>query len=155
MLQKEMYYRKKMLTTFVFFRGHICRASEDDIVIDKIPMNEVEMVREMRSIQNEKRSSDAEELMIETHPDGYNSGRIYYLQAESRVICQKLIQKLRQYSIAARERLNAQTTMAKAQQYVGKLYRSKIFQNFVAILIIAVCIESQLNCSYICWINFA
>jgi hypothetical protein len=102
-------------------------------------MDEVELVREMRSIPHEnKKTTVAEELMIETHPDGYNSGRIYYLQAESNAMCQKIIQKLKQYCAAARERAHARTAMAQAQQHVGKLYRSKIFQNIVAFLIIAV-----------------
>jgi hypothetical protein len=113
---------------------------KDDIIIDKIPMNEVELVREMRSILHEnKKSLDAEELMIETHPDGYNSGRIYYLQAESKAMCQKIILKLKQYCTAARERANARTAIAQAQQYVHKIYRSKPFQNAVALLIVAVC----------------
>ncbi len=103
-------------------------------------MNEVELVREMRSILHEnKKSLDAEELMIETHPDGYNSGRIYYLQAESKAMCQKIILKLKQYCTAARERANARTAIAQAQQYVHKIYRSKPFQNAVALLIVAVC----------------
>jgi hypothetical protein len=100
-------------------------------------MCEVEHVGEMSTIM--QTSSEAAELMIETHTEGYNSGRIYYLQAESRAICQKLISKLRLYCAAARERANAQTTLAQAQQHVRKLYQSKIFQNIVAILIIAVC----------------
>jgi hypothetical protein len=119
----------------VIFFAHL----KDDVVIDKIPMDEVELVREMTSAPNENNNStDAQELMIETHPDGYNSGRIYYLQAESNAMCQKIIQKLKQYCAAARERANAQTAMAQAQQHVRKMYRSKIFQNLVAFLIIAV-----------------
>jgi hypothetical protein len=109
------------------------------MVIDKIPMNEVERVREMKGLHQEnKNSSDAAELMIETHPDGYNSGRTYYLQANSKATCQKFIQKLNQYCTKARERANARTALAQAQQRVGKMYRSRPFQNFVAILIIAV-----------------
>ncbi len=108
-------------------------------------MNEVELVREMRNILHEnKRSNDAEELMIETHPDGYNSGRIYYLQAESKAMCQKIIQKLKHYCSAARERANARTALAQAQQHVGKMYRSKFFQNMVAFLIIAVCMKKNI-----------
>ncbi len=118
--------------TDVIFLAHL----NDNIVIDKIPMSEVELVGEMRSLQT---SSDAAELMIETHPDGYNSGRIYYLQAESKGTCHELIQKLKQDCAAAHERANAKTAMTQAQQYVRKLHRSKLFQNFVALLIIAVC----------------
>ena len=94
-------------------------------------------------------SSESAELMIETNPEGYNSGRIYYLQAESRAICQKLILKLKQYCAAARERANAQTVLAQAQQHVSKFYRSKPFQNFVAILIIAVCKINMLQVNFL------
>ena len=109
----------------------------ENIIIDKIPMCEVEHVGEMSAIM--QTSSEAAELMIETHPEGYNSGRIYYLQAESRAMCQNLISKLKQYCAAARERANAKTALAQARQHARKLYRSKNFQNVVAILIIAVC----------------
>ncbi len=93
---------------------------KENLIIDKIPMSEVEHVGEMSTIM--QTSSEAAELMIETHPEGYNSGRIYYLQAESRAICQKLILKLKQYCAAARERANAQTILAQAQQRVCKLH---------------------------------
>ena len=124
---------------FASFRNHFAQL-HDDMIIDKIPMSEVELVREMKNVQLENKNSRGEaELMIETHPDGYNSGRIYYLQAESRSTCQNLIQTLRERCTKAREKANAQTALAQAQQYVGKIYRSKYFQNFVAVLIIAVC----------------
>jgi hypothetical protein len=133
---KLKYLSKSFSCAEVIFFAHL----KDDVIIDKIPMHEVELVREMGSIIHEnKKSSDAAELMIETHPDGYNSGRIYYLQAESKAMCQKIIQKLKQYCTAARERANARTAMAQAQQHVRKLYRSNPFQNTVAFLIIAVC----------------
>jgi hypothetical protein len=136
----KLNYLSKSFRAEVIFFAHL----KDDIIIDKIPMNEVELVREMGNIIHEnKKSSDAAELMIETHPDGYNSGRIYYLQAESKAMCQKIIQKLKQYCTAARERANARTAMAQAQQHVRKLYRSKPFQNIVAFLIIAVCYKNK------------
>ena len=116
---------------------------KDDVIMDKIPLSEVELVREMKSIQNENKTSrNAEELMIETNPQGYNSGRTYYLQAESKARCQKLVEKIKEYSKVARERADARTTMAQAQQRVGKIYRSKHFQNIVAVLIISVCSQS-------------
>ena len=113
---------------------------KDDVVIDKIPLEEVERVCEMKGVNQEKENSlDTAELMIETHQDGYNSGRTYYLQTDSKATCQQLIHKLNQYSVVARERAIAKTALAQAQQRVGKMYRSRPFQNCVAILIIAVC----------------
>jgi hypothetical protein len=125
----------RFLSEIIFFAQ-----LKDDVILDKIPLNEVEQVREKESNHQERRSSrEAEELMIETHHDGYNSGRVYYLQAESKAFCQELIQKLKQYCSKARERANSRTAMAQAQQFVGKIYRSTYFQNFVAVLIIMVC----------------
>jgi hypothetical protein len=107
-------------------------------------MDEVKLVREMADVDEEsKKSKDANELMIETHPEGYNSGRTYYLQAESKAFCRQVVQQLNHYCKEAHERANAQTTFARAQHYVGKMYRSTIFQNLVAILIIAVCAQNH------------
>jgi hypothetical protein len=103
-------------------------------------MEEVKLVREMADVDEEsKKSKDANELMIETHPEGYNSGRTYYLQAESKAFCRQVVQQLDQYCKAAHERANATTAFSQAQQNIGKMYRSTIFQNIVAVLIIAVC----------------
>jgi hypothetical protein len=127
---------------------------KDDVVIDKIPMNEVERVCEMKGRQEEKNSIDAAELMIETHQDGYNSGRTYYLQTNSDATCQQLIQKLNKSRKAARERAHAKTALAQTRQRVGKIYRSRTVQNCVAILIIAVCSKLNKFRSSLCIFNF-
>jgi hypothetical protein len=110
-----------------------------DIVSDKIPLDEIKQIREMQDVDEENtKSKEVNELMIETLPEGYNSGRTYYLQAESRAACRKIVRKLTDYSTTAHERAHAQTAFAQAQQRVGKVYRSVVFQNFIALLIIAV-----------------
>jgi hypothetical protein len=140
-----------MLVTRSLFSETIFFAHpNDDEVIDKIPMEEVKLVREMEDVEEEKKKSkDATEMMIETHPEGYNSGRTYYLQAESQAICRKVVQRLSQYCKEAQERANAQTSFALAQQHVGKVYRSTIFQNLVAALIIAVCAHTSFCKTYL------
>ncbi len=111
----------------------------EDIVIDKIPLDEIKQVREMEGVDEEsKKSQEANELMVETYPDGYNSGRTYYIQTESRAMCRKMVRRLLDSSKKAHERAQAQTAFAHAQHRVGKAYRSALFQNFVALLIIAV-----------------
>ncbi len=82
--------------------------------------------------------NDENRLMIETHPDGYNSGRTYYLQAKSDASCQDIIKWLTQYSTDAHERAHAQSVLRQAKLRVLKAYRSKAFQRLVAILIILV-----------------
>ena len=111
----------------------------DDTVIDKIPLFEIKMVREMIDAEDEgKKSKDGNEFMIETNADGYNSGRTYYLQADSSAACRDISKKISRNSKQAIDRANAKTAFAQAQQRVGILYRSAIFQNIVAFLILTV-----------------
>jgi hypothetical protein len=113
--------------------------TNDDIVIDQIPLSEISRVKEMEADDKETGDEkDENRLMIETHPEGYNSGRTYYLQAESKASCQDIIKKLLKYSTAAYERAHAQSVFRQAQLRVLKVYRSKVFQRLVALLIIMV-----------------
>jgi hypothetical protein len=86
----------------------------------------------------DKEAKHSNDLMIETHPEGYNSGRTYYLQASSRVACQDIVRKLSKSCKAAHEKAHARTVFAQAQRRVGKVYKSTLFQGFFAALIIAV-----------------
>jgi hypothetical protein len=111
----------------------------EDIIMDQIPLAEVNQVKEMEATdKGMDMPKDENEFMIETHPDGYNSGRTYYLQADSRASCQEKIKILKQYRAAAYERAHAQSVFSQAQLRVLKVYRSILFQRFVALLIIAV-----------------
>ncbi len=113
----------------------------DDIVIDQIPLAEIHRVKGMEAGDKETElAKDENELMIETHPEGYNSGRTYYLQAQSKASCQEIIKKLVQHSAAAFERAHAQSVFRQAQIRVLKVYRSIVFQRSVAVLIILVSI---------------
>ena len=110
-----------------------------DTVIDQIPLAEVQLVREMDNVEGEdSEAKQSNDLMVETHPEGYNSGRTYYLQANSRASCQDLVRTLSQYCTAAHEKAHARTVFAQAQRQVDKVYRSALFQGFFAFLIIAV-----------------
>jgi hypothetical protein len=114
--------------------------TNEDTVIDKIPLIEIKLVREMiDAVEEGTNSKDCNELMIETDADGYNSGRTYYLQAESSGACRDIAKKLSKNSKIAIDRANAQTAFAQAQQKVRKFYISTIFQNVVASLILMVC----------------
>ena len=106
--------------------------------MDQIPLAEISRVNEMEAADEHiAMAKDENKLMIETHPEGYNSGRTYYLQAESKVSCQDKIQRLKQYSAAAFERAHAQSVFRQAQLRVLKFYRSIPFQRFIAFLIIS------------------
>ncbi len=113
----------------------------DDVVIDQIPLAEITTVREMQGADDDRPESEqANEVMIETHPEGYNSGRAYYLQAGSELLCKNLIKSLSTYSAAAHERAQAQSAFAQTQRRVDRVYRSSPFQSFLAFLIVAVII---------------
>ncbi len=113
----------------------------EDTVNDKIPLIEIKMVREMIDAEDEGRSAkDKNEFMIETNADGYNSGRTYYLQADSRTACRDIANKISENSRIAIEKDNAKTALAQARQQVRKIYTSAFFQNPVAFLILMVSI---------------
>jgi hypothetical protein len=117
----------------------------DDIVIDQIPLAEITRVKEMEAADKViDDSKDDNELMIETNSEGYNSGRTYYLQADSKLSCQDKIKKLSQYRKAAYERAHAQSLFRQAQRRVLKFYRSTWFQRVMAFLIISV---NSRNCA--------
>ena len=112
----------------------------DDKVIDQIPLAEINGVKEMNAVEKESdEAEDEKQLMIETHPEGYNSGRTYYLQAESKASCQDIIKTILRYCAAAYERAHVQSVFHQAQLRVLKVYRSTVFQRFVAFLIVSVC----------------
>ena len=112
---------------------------DDDIIIDQIPLAEINRVQGMEATNKEgDEAKDENQLLIETHPEGYNSGRTYYFQAESKSSCQDIIKKLLQHSAAAYERAHVQSVFHQAQLRVLRVYRSAVFQRFVAVLIISV-----------------
>ncbi len=128
-----------------------------NIIIDKIPLAEVLVVREMLNVDEEEDESNQSKtkkpsrmckLMIETQLDGYNSGRTYYLQAETSAACRETVEILTRSSQAAYRRLNSQTLFKKAKARVGKVFRSFYFQNFMALLIIAVSMQHSRSLLY-------
>ena len=122
--------------------------AHSNIIIDKIPLEEVTVVREMLNVDEgeeeeghaprTKRASRMSKLMIETQLDGYNSGRTYYLQAESSAACRATVETLNRCSQAAFKRLHSQTPYESARTHAGRVFRSSYFQNLTAFLILAV-----------------
>jgi hypothetical protein len=78
-------------------------------------------------------------LQIKTIPDGYNSGRTYYLRAQSESTCRKITSALNKLCTAARERASVKSRFEKVQLQLRGVYCSTPFQIFTAILIILVC----------------
>jgi hypothetical protein len=111
----------------------------EETITDKIPLTEIKAVREMIDTDDKsQKPKDCNAFMIETNPDGYNSGRTYYLQADSNGACWDVSQKILKSSTFAVEKANSKTSFANAQQRVRKIYKSAIFKNVMALLILTV-----------------
>ena len=77
-------------------------------------------------------------FQIRTVPDGFNSGRVYYLQAESREVGEEIIEKLRKLTSNAKTKANGASRFIRSQQIVRGFYESPAFQIISALLIIVV-----------------
>jgi hypothetical protein len=118
----------------------------DDVVLDKIPLAEIKQVQEMLYGENENSTENHEsrlanqntELMVETLSEGYNSGRTYYLKAESVTSCRDTVQILARHSKDAYKRANSQTVLSRTQGNLRTLAYSTVFQNIMALLIVTV-----------------
>jgi hypothetical protein len=110
-----------------------------DVVIDQIPLSEIKAVKEM-VVDDDAGNEDKKdmELMIETSADGYNSGRTYYLQAENQASRRDIMRKISHNSKKAFEKAHAHSSFSRAQRRVKRVYRSEVFQKFVAFLIVSV-----------------
>ena len=77
-------------------------------------------------------------LEIKTLPDGYNSGRTYYLSTHSQHTLDELIQCLSHKAQAARAQAETRTAFQRLQLRVRRRYESPLFQGLMAVLIAAV-----------------
>lgn len=126
----------------------------DDGVLDIVPLHEVKHVRDT-SLQNEIMAEDDSQFdgssendnddtvkknvfEIETIPEGYNSGRVYQIQAASAHDFRTLLNSLTNLSNTAREDAEAKSRFKKSQQRVGKVFNSNIIQRALAVLVFAV-----------------
>jgi hypothetical protein len=138
--------------------ARVCDGKEE--VVDAIPMSEIDMVMSMqenRSIRTKESGmvassrqlnrasgsvSDVQNhvLQIKTTADGYNSGRVYYLQAINNDpnLCDEIIGKLRESSQAARKKQLALSRFKRIQRSAREIHDSAAFQSCVAILICVV-----------------
>jgi hypothetical protein len=78
-------------------------------------------------------------FQIKTVPDGYNSGRSYYLRTKQDPASSRIIQHLCDITKTARKRAVALSRFNQAQNLVRRFHDSTIFQLAVSLLIITVC----------------
>mmetsp|Transcript_67340 Transcript_67340/g.179747 ORF Transcript_67340/g.179747 Transcript_67340/m.179747 type:complete len:641 (-) Transcript_67340:424-2346(-) len=110
----------------------------DDVQLDYIPLAEIELIIEMKDNVNELMDDDGvHALQLHTDKDGHNSGRSYYIQADSKEGLE-LIRNTFKILVKAAKRSSEHRTAFRMLQYkVKKVYVSSWFQGLVAILIAA------------------
>ena len=126
---------------------------DDDIMIDFIPLAEVEAARIMETEEEgwetiKSQASDSRaparvsqdfcSLLIKTIPDGQNGGRDYYLRTDAAETCKGIVRTLKRAARSAKFRAKANTRFAKSQFAVRKIYVSGPFHYTSAFLIAAV-----------------
>ena len=79
-------------------------------------------------------------FQIQTTINGFNSGRTYYLQAESAEICQEIVRNLSKYVVASRKRADKASRYRRGQKVLLAFYESAPFQLMSSLLIILVSI---------------
>ena len=77
-------------------------------------------------------------LQVITIPDGFNSGRTYYLRAPTESMCQSIASQLRVVVVIARKRAQARTQLMKMQRRVRRFYSSLFFQGLIGMFIALV-----------------
>ena len=115
---------------------------ESETLLDAIPFVDIESIRDMLGDENanleKKNGACLNSLVITTIPGGHNSGRKYYLQASTPELHEKVAQLLTSNRNEAKIRAEFNTRFAKSQYWVRKIFKSRIFQNLSALLIILV-----------------
>jgi hypothetical protein len=129
-----------------------------DDVVDCIPLAEVLQVKKMgldvpsesHPVPLHKKNSSHpgvasdlntefhQTLRIDTKPDGYNSGRAYYLQISTEAEFSRLATSLTYYVKDAVKRFEAKSGLERTQAKVRKMFRSPAFQFTAAFFILAV-----------------
>ncbi len=77
-------------------------------------------------------------VQISTLEQGFNSGRTYYLKAESKEECDSISAELGCKACSARRKAEGKSRFIRSQDSVRKFYSSKPFQILSAVLIITV-----------------
>ena len=78
-------------------------------------------------------------FQIRTIQDGFNSGRTYYFQTDSKENCEIISDDLRKYAVCAKKRAEKLSKFQKSQNIALAVYESTHFQAFSAFLIVMVC----------------
>ncbi len=137
--------RAWQLRRFVYTRDMIAFSQiGHDQVLDKIPLHEIIAVELVPRPVNDAAVTGLASLetavdfsrsfQIRTIPDGYNSGRKYFLQVESDSVCSDLVSTLQ--DLVRMAVLRSKSPGQRRQELIKKIYNSNVFQSCAAVLII-------------------
>jgi hypothetical protein len=122
----------------------LTRASQ----VDEIPLAEISSVVDALTAGQHlaQGSLDAAEnqqlfqhaIIIQTIPEGFNSGRTYHLKANSAQEYTTVLNDLNDFSRLARKRAESQSYFANLQRRVRRVYNSRPFQGLAIACILMV-----------------
>ena len=77
-------------------------------------------------------------MRLDTDPEGYNSGRTYYLQANTDEELERLVQNLNMWTKKAKKRFEARSVLERSQRRARMIYNSLLFQCTTALFMLLV-----------------
>ena len=77
-------------------------------------------------------------FQIMTVPDGYNSGRTYHMQADTKEDCNRIVSTIQKWAQKAEKAARNATRLEKSQKAMLRLYNSALFQTISSFLILSV-----------------
>ena len=105
-----------------------------------MPLLEIKQIRDMGLVEDDDRNESKylNAMMIETDPEGYNSGRTYYFQADTKQKCRELVMTISKRVKEVQQKAQTKGLFKKIRHRVRNIFESRIFQNVFALLIIGV-----------------
>jgi hypothetical protein len=146
----------------------------DEVMVDVIKMSDIESVVEIEAeidnistiswhwnevkgkFKSKKKDSDAfsdkmnlfrNSFKIETSAEGYNTGRTYYLQCETKQSCSETAQFLKQLVRKARFKSGDASCISLSRLWVRNCIHSEVFKTISALAVVAVL---SARCSFSC-----
>ena len=100
---------------------------------------------------SEEETLQSRSFQIRPRPDGFNSGRLYYLRAENNIECERFMSEIKALIKEAQKQVQEATRFSWIQHCAKQVYDSQIFQGISMLLIVAV-IEINFFCA-LCLLN--
>ena len=141
-MKKKTQRRKTM--SFITLNGPTSSAT--DLMKDYSKSQRELDASTVRKIENDSSGSLDRLVQIKTVPEGFNSGRTYFLQANSEEQSHKLVERLQKNVNDAMQRAAVKSRFQTSQEKVKKIYCSLFFQGMITFLIISVNLLNQILC---------